>query len=154
MAEFEYQNSEAFNTVIRLAANIGRLKIVSNLKASSDAQTRAFEQAGMAAALVAEGSTREGPAQAALYRDARGALAQCRAWLHVLAVVTNEQDAVFATEFELAEQASRQVNAAIRAIERGTAGGPGRGSNVTPPRGGGGGSFARAGGPPPRGNDR
>ena len=153
MAEFEYQNSEAFNTAVRLSANIGRLKIVSNLKASSDAQTRAFEQAGMAAALIAEGSTREGPAQVALYRDARGALAQCRAWLHVLAVVTNEQDAVFATAFELAEQASRQVNAAVRALERGTAGGPGRGSNVTPPRTGGG-SFARAGGPPPRGNDR
>ncbi len=149
MAEFEYQNSEAFNTVIRLAANIGRLKIVSNLKASADAQTRAFEQAGMASALIAEGSTREGPAQVALYRDARGAIAQCRAWLHVLAVVTNENDAVFATEFELAEQASRQVNAAIRVLERGSGGGAPRGSNITPPRGGGG--FAPAGGPP-RGN--
>ena len=111
MPEFDYQNVEAFNTAVRLAASVGRLRIVSNLKASAEAQTKAFEQAGMAAALIAEGASREGGAQVAMYRDARGSLAQCRAWLHVLALVTNEQDQVFMAEFDLADQASRQIGA-------------------------------------------
>jgi hypothetical protein len=119
MAEYDYQNVEAWNTAVRLAASIGRLKIGSNLKASADAQQRAFEQAGLACALIAEGSSREGPAQVGLYRDARGALAQCRSWLHVLAALTNEPDSVFATELDLAEQAARQVSAYLRGIERG-----------------------------------
>lgn len=126
MAEFEYQNVEAWNTAVRLASTVGRLKIGSNLKASQDAQSHAFEQAGLAAALIAEAAGREGPAQIGLYRDARGALAQCRAWIHILAAVTNENDAVFANELDLAEQAARQVSAYIRAADRGPApGGPG-----------------------------
>jgi hypothetical protein len=156
MPEFDYQNVEAFNTSVRLAASVGRLRIVSNLKASGEAQTKAFEQAGMAAALIAEGASRDGGAQVALYRDARGALAQCRAWLHVLAVVTNEQDAVFSAEFELADQASRQLGASLRSLERapqGGHGGPGPGgggSNFTPRNTPGPGP--RPGGP--RGNQR
>jgi hypothetical protein len=121
MAEYEYQNVEAWNTAVRLAVSVGRLKIGSNLKASADAQQQAFEQAGLACALIAEGSSREGPAQVGLYRDARGALAQCRSWLHVLAALTNEPDSVFATELDLAEQAARQVSAYLRGIERGAA---------------------------------
>ena len=61
MAEPDYRQSEAFNTSVRLAASVGRLKVGSNLKAAADAQAKAFEQAGMAAALIAEASTREGP---------------------------------------------------------------------------------------------
>lgn len=160
MAEFEYQNTEAFNTAVRLAASVGRLRIVSNLKASADAQSKAFEQAGLAAAFIAEGTTREAGGQVALYRDARGSLAQCRAWLHVLANVTNEQDAVFMAEFELADQASRQLNASLRNMERGPQGpGQGGGSNFTPRPGATGsgprtpGPAARPGGPP-RGGTR
>lgn len=149
MAEFEYQGVEAWNTAVKLAAAVGRLKIGSNIKASSDAQQRAFEQAGLAAALIAEGAGREGPAQAGLYRDARGALAQCRSWLHVLAAVTNEQDTVFGNEFDLAEQASRQVGGMLRTLERGPAPGVGPRPPMRPagpggpPRGGG----PRGGGP-------
>jgi hypothetical protein len=138
MAEPEYQQSEAFHTAIRLASAVGRLKVGSNLKAAADAQSHAFEQAGLAAALIAEATGREGPAQVGLYRDARGALAQTRAWLHVLAAVMNEQDSVFGNEFDLAEQASRQVSATLRAMDRGPA--PG-GPRPAP----------RPGGPPPRG---
>lgn len=119
MAEFEYQKSEAWNTAVKLAASVGRLKVGSNLKAAADAQSRAFEQAGMAAALIAEATAREGPPQVGLYRDARGALAQCRSWLHVLAALTNEPDSVFGNELDLAEQAARQVGATLRTIERG-----------------------------------
>lgn len=151
MPEFDYQNVEAFNTAVRLAASVGRLRIVSNLKASGEAQSKAFEHAGAAAALVAEGASREGGAQVALYRDARGALAQCRAWLHVLAVVTNEQDQVFSAEFELADQASRQIGASLRSLERAPQGGHGGGgSNFTPRNTPGPGP--RPGGP--RGNQR
>jgi hypothetical protein len=143
MPEFEYQNVEAWNTAIKLAAGVGRYKTGSNLKASADAQQHAFEQAGLACALIAEGSTREGPGQVGLYRDARGALAQCRAWLHILAAVTNEQDSVFGNELDLAEQGARQLSAMLRAIDRGP--GPGSrppvrtaapisGRNVPPPR--------------------
>ena len=63
MAEFEYQNIEAWNTSIRLATSVGRLKIGSNLKAAADAHQQAFAQAGLARALIAEGSGRDGPAQ-------------------------------------------------------------------------------------------
>ena len=118
MAEFEYQNVESWNTAVKLAAAVGRLKIGSNLKASMDAQQRAFEQAGLACALIAEGSAREGGAQIGLYRDARGALAQCRSWIHVLAAITNEQDSVFGNELDLAEQASRQLSGVLRTLER------------------------------------
>jgi hypothetical protein len=119
MADGEYREIEAYNTAVRLAAAVGRLKIGSNLKASADAQSHAFEQAGIACGLIAEASTREGPAQVGILRDARGALAQCRSWIYVLAAVTNEQETVFANELELAEQASRQVGAFIRSIDRG-----------------------------------
>ncbi len=122
MPEFEYQKVEAWNTAVRLAAAVGRLKIGSNLKASADAHAHAFEQAGIACALIAEASSREGPAQVGLYRDARGALAQCRSWLHVLAAVTNESDTVFGNELDLAEQAARQVTGTLRSLDRGPAG--------------------------------
>jgi hypothetical protein len=124
MADADYRQSEAFNTSLRLAATVGRLKVGSNLKAAADAQTKAFEQAGMAAALIAEATTREGPAQVGLYRDARGALAQTRAWLHILASVLNEQDGVFGNELDMAEQASRQIAATLRTLDRGPAAGP------------------------------
>lgn len=124
MPEFDYQNIEAWNTAVRLAAAVGRLKVGSNLKASAEAQQKAFEQAGLACALIAEGASREGPAQVGLYRDARGALAQCRAWLHVLAALTNEPDSVFANELDLAEMSARQVSGMLRTIERAPAPGP------------------------------
>lgn len=147
MAEFEYQNIEAWNTAVRLATMIGRLKIGSNLKAAADAHQRAFEQAGLACALIAEGSGREGPAQAGMYREARGSLAQTRSWLHVLAAVMNEADTVFGNELDLAEQASRQLGAMLRNIERGPA------APRPPMRGGPAPSGPRPGGPPrpPRG---
>jgi hypothetical protein len=141
MAEGE-QTIEAWNTVIRLAAAIGRLKIGSNLRAASDAQAKAFELAGIAGGLIAEAGTREGPAQLGLLRDARGALAQCRSWVHVLAAVTNEQQSVFGNELDLVEQASRQVNAYARSLDRG---GPAQGGPRPPMRPGGG---PRPGGPP------
>jgi hypothetical protein len=144
MAEGD-QTIEAWNTAIRLAAAIGRLKIGSNLKAAADAQARAFEAAGAACGLIAEAGTREGPAQLALLRDARGALAQCKSWIHVLAAVTNEQESVFGNELDLVEQASRQVNAYARTLERG---GPAPGGPRPPMRPGGG---PRPGGAPPRG---
>jgi len=150
LAEFEYQNVEAWNTAVKLAASVGRLKIGSNLKASQEAQAEAFKQAGLAAALIAEASMREGPAQVGLYRDARGSLAQCRAWLHILAALTNEQDSVFLQEFELAEQAARQVSAMLRSIERG----PAPGAPARPPMRGPGQPARPAGGPPRPGGPR
>jgi hypothetical protein len=144
MAEYAYQNVEAWATAVRLAAAVGRLKVGSNLKASADAQAHAFEQAGLAGALIAEGSAREGGAQVSLYRDARGALAQCRSWLHVLAALMNEADAVFANELDLAEQAGRQVSGMLRSLER-NAPPPG----ARPPLRGAGGP-PRPAGPPPR----
>lgn len=135
MADQPYQDVEAWHTTVRLAASIGRLRIGSNLKASADAQSHAFEQAGAACALIAEAASRDGAAPMGPLRDARGALAQCRAWLHILAAVTNEQDAVFANELELADQASRQVLAQLRVIERQNPRPPGRGG--PPPRDGG-----------------
>ena len=146
MTEFEYQNVEAWHTAVKLSASVGRLKIGSNLKASQDAQAHAFEQAGLATALIAEASGREAGAAVALYRDARGALAQCRAWIHILAAVTNENDSVFGTELDLAEQAAKQVGALIRVSDRGPAGagprpplrGPAPGGQRPPLRGPGG----------------
>jgi hypothetical protein len=120
MAEFEYQHVEAWNTAVKLTAAVGRLRVGSNLKASADAQTEAFKQAGLAAALIAEGAGRDGGAQVQLYRDARGSLAQCRSWLHILASLMNEQDTVFANELDLAEQCARQVAGALRAMDRGS----------------------------------
>ncbi|OAI38784.1 hypothetical protein AYO38_08995 [bacterium SCGC AG-212-C10] len=158
MAEYEYQNSEAWNTALKLAATVGRLKIASNLKASADAQAKAFEQAGLAVALIAEGTGREGNAQVGLYRDARGALAQCRAWVHVLAAVTNEQDSVFGNELDLAEQCSRQLSASIRNAERGPApgmgGGGGQGPLARPQGRGPAPAGFRPGGPPRQGGPR
>ena len=144
MAEFGYQNIEAWNTALKLAAAVGRLKIGSNLKASIDAQAKAFEQAGLACALIAEGSGREGPGQVALYRDARGALAQCRSWVHILAAVTNEQDSVFGNELDLAETAARQVGGVLRSLDRPapSQGVPGQGQGPRP--------MMNRGGPPPR----
>ena len=121
MAEGEPQSIEAWNTSIRLAAAVGRLKIGSNLKASADAQAKAFELAGVACGLIAEAAAAGGGAQAGLLRDARGALAQCKSWIHVLAAVTNEQDSVFGNELDLIDQASRQVAAYLRSLDRGPA---------------------------------
>ncbi len=147
MAEFEYQNVEAWNTAVRLASAVGRLKIGSNLKASADAQQQAFAQAGLACALIAEASGREGGAQIALYRDARGALAQCRSWIHVLAAITNEQDSVFGNELDLAEQAARQVAALLRTLDRPVPGAGPRPRGGPPPMGGRPNPPQRAGGP-------
>ena len=142
MAEGEYRDIEAYHTAVRLAAAVGRLKVGSNLKASADAHSHAFEQAGIACGLIAEASTREGPAQLGLLRDARGALAQCRSWLSVLAAVINEQETVFANEMDMVEHASRQVGAYIRSVDRG----PSQGGR--PPMRPGGGPGPRPGGPP------
>jgi hypothetical protein len=142
MAEYAYQEMEAWNTAVRLATAVGRLRVGSNLKASADAQERAFEQAGYACAFLAEGSGREGPAQVGIYRDARGALAQCRSWLHVLASLMNEPDTVFGNELDMAEQCSRQVGALLRQIDRpaprpdGRPMGPRPGPGGPPQRGG------------------
>jgi hypothetical protein len=122
VAEFQYQDTEVWNTAVRLSTSVGRLKVGSNLKASQDAHASAFQQAGLAAALIAEATGREGPAQIALYRDARGAFAQCRSWLHILASLTNEPDSVFGTELDLAELGSRQIAATLRALDRGPSG--------------------------------
>ena len=93
--------------------------------------------------LIAEAAGREGPAQAGILRDARGALAQCKSWIHVLAAVTNEQESVFGNEIDLVDQASRQITAYVRSIERGPAqAGP------RPPMRPGGGQPPRPGGPP------
>jgi hypothetical protein len=151
MPEYGYQQVEAWNTALRLATAIGRLKVGSNLKAAADAQQHAFEQAGLACALIADGSTRDGGAQAALYRDARGALVQSRSWLHVLAAVMNEPDTVFGNELDLAEAASRQLSALLRTMERG----PGPGASVGGPRQGppaGRGGPPQGGRPPGRGS--
>jgi hypothetical protein len=122
MAEGDPQSIEAWNTSVRLAAAVGRLKIGSNLKASADAQAKAFDLAGVACGLIAEaaGAGGGGP-QAGLLRDARGALAQCKSWIHVLAAVTNEQDSVFGNELDLVDQASRQITAYLRSLDRGPA---------------------------------
>jgi hypothetical protein len=132
MPEFEYQNVEAWNTALKLTTSVGRLRVGSNLKASADAQAEAFKQAGLAAALIAEASGREGGASVALYRDARGAIAQCRSWLHVLTALMNEQDTVFGAEFDLAEQCSRQVSGQLRTLDR-PAGPPPGGPPPRPP---------------------
>jgi hypothetical protein len=162
MTEYGYETAESFNTALKLTSMVGRLKVASNLKAVGDAQQQAFAQAGRACALIAEAATRDGGGQAAAYRDARGALAQCRAWIHVIAELVNEPMSVFATELDLAEQATKQLNASLRALEmrrdsardrdrdrdrgplpprggRGPGGPPGRGG---PPRGGARGGYA------------
>ena len=119
MAEGDPQSIEAWNTTVKLAAAIGRLKIGSNLKASADAQAKAFDLAGVASGLIAEAALRSGPGQAGLLQDARGALAQCRSWIHVLAAVTHEQDSVFGNELDMLEQATRQIGAFLRSLDRG-----------------------------------
>jgi hypothetical protein len=119
MADGDPHSIEAWNTCVRLAAAVGRLKIGSNLKASADAQAKAFDLAGVACGLIAEAALLEGHQQSGLFRDARGALAQCRSWIHVLAAVTNEQDSVFGNELDMVEQASRQLSAYLRSLDRG-----------------------------------
>ena len=149
MPEYSYQDVEAWNTATRLAAAVGRLKVGSNLKASADAHGHAFEQAALAAALIADGTSREGPgAQSAAYREARGALAQCRSWLHTLALLINEPDSVFGNELDLAEQAARQLGGMLRTIDRAPA--PGMRPGGPPPmRDGGRPVGPREGGRPP-----
>jgi hypothetical protein len=77
-----------------------------------------------------------------LLRDARGALAQCRSWIFVLAAVTNEQESVFGNELDLVDQASRQIQSYLRTLDRGPAPqlggrGPMRPSTGAAPRPGG-----------------
>jgi hypothetical protein len=57
--------------------------------------------------------------------------------------VTNEQETVFANEFDLADQATRQVNAQLRVLERANPRPPARGGPPPGPRG----SGRPAGGP-------
>jgi len=136
MTAADHHDIEAWNTAIRLAASIGRLKIGSNLRASQEAHERAFEAAGEAAARIAEAGAREGQAQAAILREARGALAACRSWLHVLAALTNEPETVFAEELELIEQAGKQINAYLRAAERAAERAAGPAAPARPPASG------------------
>jgi len=146
MAEGEPQSIEAWNTTIKLAAAIGRLKIGSNLKASADAQAQDPQWRRAGPAIHEISRYRSGGGQAGLLQDARGALAQCRSWIHVLAAVTNEQESVFGNELDLIEQANRQVGAFLRSLDRGPQqiGGPrlpgrpqGQGQRPAgPPRGG------------------
>lgn len=117
MSDRAYENTEAWATSLRLAGAVGRLKIASNLRTVSEAQDKAFGEAGRACALLAEASTHEAGGQVAAYRDARGALAQCQAWLHVIAELTNEPESVFEQELSLADLASRQIGASIRAAD-------------------------------------
>ncbi len=124
MPTTDHQDLEAWNTAIRLAAAIGRLKVPSNLRASQEAQDRAFQAAGDAAAHLAEAATREGQAQLAVLRDARGALAACRSWIHVLAALINEPETAFSAELDLIEQAGKQINAFLRVAERSAAAAP------------------------------
>ncbi len=165
MTEYAYQTTESWNTSLQLASTVGRLRIASNLKAVTQAQEAAFEAAGRACASLAEASAREMGGQAAAYRDARGYLAQVSAWLHVIAELTNEPNSVFAVELDLADQASKQVAASLRAMDmrrddrggppRGGPGGPGgpRQGGYDRPRGGPGGPPRGPGGPG-RGDDR
>ncbi|MFQ5380656.1 MAG: hypothetical protein ACE5EF_03390 [Dehalococcoidia bacterium] len=143
MPEFEFAKTEAWNTALRLASDVGRLRVGSNLKAATDAQTAAYEAAGRACALIAEGSALEGRARAGAFREARGMLARAAAWLHVLAAVTNEPATVFNEELDTAERAAHQLSIAVRAAERGPGGPP----RFDRPRGGQGrgGAGARAG---------
>jgi hypothetical protein len=145
MPELDFDRSEAYNTALRLATAVGRLKVGSNLKASADAQEHAFVSAGNACASVADGAGRDGPPQIAAYREARSSLARCAAWLHVLAALMNEQSSVFQQELDLCEQGARQIAAAIRAADRGP-GGPGGAGGYGP-----GGRGATGGGGRPSG---
>ncbi len=135
MAEFEYQNSEAFNTVIRLAATVavGRLKIVSNLKASADAQTKAFEQAGMA-------SRAHRRRVAAAKGGPGGALPRCPGRnCPVPCVVARPRCCHERERRGLRDRVRtrgaghRQVNAAIRVLERGPGGGATRAARPSRP---------------------
>lgn len=164
MTEYGYETAESFNTALKLASLVGRLKVASNLKAVGEAQQQAFLEAGRACALIAEASTRDGGGQAAAYRDARGALAQSRAWIHLVAELVNEPSSIFSEELALAEQATKQVNASLRVLDmrrdnmrdrerdRGPMPRGGRGpGGFGGPRGGGPGGFDRQRGGPPRG---
>ncbi len=118
MAEFDFERTEAWNTALRLATSVGRLRVGSNLKASADAQEAAFAAAALPRRMAPTGAAREGGAQVGAYREARSSLTQCAAWLQVLASLMNEPPTVFEQESELAEQCARQVAAAIRAADR------------------------------------
>lgn len=167
MTEHGYETTEAFNTSLKLASMVGRLRVTSNLQAVREAQQKAFEEAGRACALIADASTREGGNQAPVYRDARGALAQCQAWIHIVAELINEPASAFSEELAVAEQATKQVNASLRVLDMRRDSSRERGAGA--PRGGGGGRGAggpggpagqrgsgREGGPGrgPRGGDR
>lgn len=134
MPTTEHQDLEAWNTAIRLAASIGRLKVPSNLRASQEAQDRAFQAAGQAAAHLAEAATREGQAQLAALRDARGALAACRSWIHVLAALINEPETAFSAELDLIEQGGKQINAFLRVAERSAPPAPRTAPRPAPPQ--------------------
>ncbi len=153
MTEHGYETAESFNTTLQLTSMVGRLKVPSNLKAVAEAQNQAFQQAGRACALIAEAAVRDPGGQAAAYRDARGALAQCRAWIHVIAELINEPISVFSDEIGLTDQATKQVNASIRVLDMRREGGRDRDRDrdrgPSGPRGRGGPGGQRGG--PPRG---
>ncbi len=146
MTEYGYETTEAFNTSLKLASMVGRLRVTSNLQAVREAQQKAFEEAGRACALIVDASTREGGYQAPVYRDARGALAQCRAWIHIVAELINEPASAFSDELEVAEQATKQVSASLRVLDMRRDSSRERGAG--PPRGGGGRGPGGPGGPP------
>lgn len=131
MPEFDFDQTEAWNTTLRLVTNTGRLRIGSNLKAADDAHTAAFTAAGRACAMIAEASALEGGPRVSAYREGRAQLAQCSAWLQVLASLINEPSTVFAEELEMADKAAHQLSASARAAERG----PGAPPRFDRPRG-------------------
>ncbi|MCS7296017.1 MAG: hypothetical protein NZ761_11545 [Dehalococcoidia bacterium] len=117
--EFDYERSDAWATLLRLASSVARLKVVSNLKAAGEAHQQAFLAAGRACSIFAEASLKEGGAQAGALREARSAVAHCRAWLQVMLAVANEPESTVGAELALTEQVSRQLEAMIRLAERG-----------------------------------
>lgn len=116
--EFEYERSDAWATLLRLASSVARLKVVSNLKAAGDAQQQAFQAAGRACGIFAEANLKEGAAQAGALREARSAVAHCRAWLQVMLAVANEPESTVSAELALTDHANRQLEAMIRLAER------------------------------------
>lgn len=140
MSEFDYERSDAWATLLHLASSVGRLKVVSNLRAAAEAHAQAFAAAGRSCTLFAEASLKDGTSQAALLREARAAVAQCRAWLQVMLAVANEPASTVSAELALTDQLARQLEAMIRVAERAQrspqrAGAPTR-SSATPARGG------------------
>lgn len=115
----ETTTSDSFRSAVRLAAAVGRLRVASNLKAVADAQAAAFMAAGEAAGGVHEAEIRERPAQVGRLREAVAALARCRAWIHVIAELTNQPVDVFGEELGMVDHAERLVLAKLQTLDRG-----------------------------------